>query len=72
MYVASGRGFPDALSGAPVAGMTRGPILLVDTAEVPRVVANEITRLQPQRIVLLGGPNTVTESVRAILGSYLP
>ena len=52
--------------------MTRGPILLVDTAEVPRVVANEITRLQPQRIVLLGGPNTVTESVRAILGSYLP
>ncbi len=72
LYVASGRGFPDALSGAPVAGMTRGPILLVDTAEVPRVVANEITRLQPQRIVLLGGPNTVTESVRAILGSYLP
>ncbi len=72
VYVASGRVFPDALSGAPVAGMTRGPILLVDTTTVPKVVGAEIDRLQPQRIVVLGGPNTVSESVRAVLGSYLP
>ncbi|GAA1804961.1 hypothetical protein GCM10009811_30660 [Nostocoides veronense] len=72
LYVASGRVFPDALSGAPVAGMTRGPVLLVDTTSLPKVVADEISRLQPQRIVVLGGPNTVSESVRAVLGSYLP
>ena len=52
--------------------MTRGPILLVDTTTVPKVVGAEIDRLQPQRIVVLGGPNTVSESVRAVLGSYLP
>lgn len=72
VYVASGHIFPDALSGAPVAGMTRGPILLVDTSTVPKVVSAEIKRLQPGRIVVLGGPNTVAESVRAVLGSYLP
>lgn len=72
LYVASGRVFSDALPGAPVAGMTRGPVLLVDTNELPRTVEAEITRLQPQRIVILGGPATVSENVRAALGSFLP
>ncbi|MFN8031326.1 MAG: cell wall-binding repeat-containing protein [Dermatophilaceae bacterium] len=72
LYVASGRVFSDALPGAPVAGMTRGPVLLVDTFELPRTVENEIARLQPHRIVILGGPATVSENVRAALGSFLP
>mgnify|MGYP000221002194 CR=1 FL=1 len=71
VFVASGRTFPDALSGAPVAGVNRGPVLLVDTNRLPDVVATEVERLQPRRIVVLGGPATVSESVRAQLGSYL-
>ncbi len=72
VYVASGRVFPDALSGAPIAGMTRGPVLLVDTDAVPPAIDVELERLKPRRIVVLGGPATVSERVRAVLGSYLP
>lgn len=72
VYVASGRVFPDALSGAPIAGMTRGPVLLVDTDTVPPAIDVELERLKPRRIVVLGGPATVSERVRAVLGSYLP
>lgn len=72
LFIASGRVFPDALSGAPVAGLNRGPILLVDTDRLPSAVSTEIQRLQPKRIIVLGGPSTVSEAVRASLGSFLP
>jgi putative cell wall-binding protein len=71
VYIASGRVFSDALSGAPVAGMTAGPVLLVDTAKVADSVATELSRLRPKKIVVLGGPNTITYAVQATLGRYL-
>ena len=62
-YIASGSGFADALSGAPVAGATGGPVLLVPTGSIPAVIQNELNRLQPKRIVVLGGPGAVSASV---------
>ena len=70
-YVASGRVFADALSGAPVAGMTKGPMLLVDTNAIPASIAAELVRLQPKRIVVLGGTATVAESVETALAGYI-
>ncbi len=72
VYVASGRVFPDALSGAPVAGRDNDPMLLVDTNAVPASIATELTRLAPQRIVVLGGPSTVTDDVEGQLTAYAP
>ncbi len=72
LYVASGRVYTDALSGAPVAGMTAGPVLLVDTTSIPSAVGAEITYLKPGRIVILGGPATVSTGVQAQLATYLP
>ena len=71
-YVASGRVFADALSGAPVAGKAKGPVLLVDTDALPEATARELTRLQPSRIVILGGPNSVSSGVANQLASYAP
>lgn len=71
VYLASGRVFTDALSGAPVAGKTRGPVLLVDTDEVPAVIAAELRRLDPGEVVLLGGSNTITTGVQLQLSSLL-
>ncbi|MCB1301698.1 MAG: cell wall-binding repeat-containing protein [Tetrasphaera sp.] len=70
-YIASGLVFADALSGAPIAGMTKGPILLTDTAKLPSVVAAELERLKPKRIVVLGGANTITYAQQAQLGRYV-
>lgn len=71
VYIASGRVYTDALSGAPVAGMTAGPVLLVDTTKLPDTVATELARLKPKRIVVLGGQNTISYDVQAALAPYV-
>ena len=69
-YVASGAGFADALSGAPVAGMTRGPVLLTAPTALPGPVASELSRLKPTKIVILGGTGAVSNAVKAKLDAY--
>ncbi|TFD74055.1 hypothetical protein E3T54_14730 [Cryobacterium sp. Sr8] len=69
-YVTSGRNFPDALSGAPVAAGQGAPILLVEAGSIPASIAAELKRLKPGRIVVLGGPGSVSTTVQAKLQSY--
>ncbi|NHA68008.1 cell wall-binding repeat-containing protein [Phycicoccus flavus] len=69
-YVATGLNFPDALAGGPVGGYTGGPVLLVRTDSVPVVVAAELRRLAPRRIVVLGGTTSVTDGVKQSLGAF--
>ena len=71
-YIATGESFPDALSAGPVAGRKRGPILLVRHDSVPRATQNELRRLKPKRIVILGGTSAIAESVRASLEAVAP
>jgi putative cell wall-binding protein len=72
VYVASGQAFPDALAGGPAAIVGGAPVLLVTKDGIPADVAAELERLAPYRVVLLGGPNAVSEAVRTQLESYLP
>ncbi|MFB2599669.1 cell wall-binding repeat-containing protein [Herbiconiux sp. P17] len=71
-YVASGEVFPDALSGSAAAGLLGGPVLLVTKTGVPADVKTELERLNPDRIVVLGGTNTVAESVATGLTAIAP
>lgn len=71
-YIATGATYPDALSGGPAGGVVGGPVLLVGQNSIPAVVSTELARLHPGRIVILGGPDVVSESVRAALRAYLP
>ncbi|WP_299445997.1 cell wall-binding repeat-containing protein, partial [uncultured Phycicoccus sp.] len=70
-YVATGSKFPDALSGAPAAGVQRGPVLLVRSGGIPTPIADELTRLKPQRIVVLGGTGSVSAAVADALAAYV-
>ncbi|MDN4614892.1 cell wall-binding repeat-containing protein [Leifsonia sp. F6_8S_P_1B] len=70
VYVANGLGFPDALSGAPVAGATDSPVLLVQATAIPESVKARLQQLKPKRIVILGGNASVSPSVAAQLQSY--
>jgi putative cell wall-binding protein/Tol biopolymer transport system component len=70
-YVASGAVFPDALSGSAAAIADHAPVLLVTRDAIPSSVAAELTRLQPRRIVVLGGANTISDAVQSALGGYL-
>ncbi|MCS5732988.1 cell wall-binding repeat-containing protein [Herbiconiux daphne] len=71
VYVASGAVFPDALSGSAAAMQNRGPVLLVTADQIPAAVAAELDRLNPTRIVVLGGTNTVSDAVKTALAKYL-
>ncbi len=69
-YVASGLNFPDALSGAPIAGKSGGPVLLTATNSLPAPIAMELKRLRPKRIVILGGAGAVSNTVKTKLAGY--
>ena len=64
-YIASGMDFPDALSGAAAAGALDGPILLSSRDGMTADIRAELRRLRPEKIVLLGGPRVLSESVLA-------
>jgi putative cell wall-binding protein len=70
VYVASGEVFSDALSASAAAGAHGGAVLLVRKNEIPTLVAAELRRLTPQRIVLLGGFSTISASVEKELGTF--
>jgi putative cell wall-binding protein/DNA-binding beta-propeller fold protein YncE len=72
VYVASGEVFPDALAGAPAAISEGAPVLLLRKDEIPTVIATELERLRPYRIVVLGGPRTLSERVLEQVQTYLP
>lgn len=70
-YVASGRVFSDALSGSAAAISYGAPMLIVTGTSVPAPVAAELTRLRPTRIVVLGGPASVSDATLEQLKGYL-
>ncbi len=69
-YIATGTQFPDALTGAPVAGKDGAPLLLTDPKALPPAIAAELTRLKPAKIVILGGPGAVSDAVLSALRHY--
>jgi putative cell wall-binding protein len=67
VYVATGQNFPDALAGGAAAGKDGGPLLLVKGNEVPRATADELRRLAPKSVVILGSTGVVSNGVAATL-----
>jgi putative cell wall-binding protein len=72
VYVATGANYPDALSAAPAAALQHAPLLLTPTASLPPDVAAEIQRLQPQQIIIAGGPASVSDAVMSQLAALAP
>lgn len=72
VYVASGLNFPDALSAVPAAARYGGPLLLTTPTELSPATRAELLRLKPQRIVVAGGPASVSAAVFAQLQAIAP
>ena len=68
-YVATGEQFPDALSGGAAAGVQSAPMLLTHATSLPPIVRTELERLDPDRIMLLGGTSAVSAAVANELDS---
>ncbi|MEY9861039.1 putative cell wall-binding protein [Catenulispora sp. GAS73] len=67
VVLATGRTFPDALSGVPLAAHIHGPLLLTDTAAIDAPTLAEISRVlgpdKTKTVYILGGTNAVSREV---------
>ncbi|MEO7720533.1 MAG: cell wall-binding repeat-containing protein [Pseudolysinimonas sp.] len=64
VYVASGLTYPDALSGAAVAGAQSAPLYVIPGSCVPSYVLHDIVALGATQMTILGGPASVTSAVQ--------
>ncbi|MEE8603120.1 cell wall-binding repeat-containing protein [Euzebya tangerina] len=70
--IAAAGTFPDALSAGPYAASLDAPVLLTDTADVPDVLVDELQRLDPSQIVVIGGTVAVSEDAASLLDEIAP
>jgi len=67
VYIANGRVPWDALSAGPAAADRGGALLLVEPNSIPPVVEAELDRLQPSKIIIVGGTGVVSSAVQTAL-----
>lgn len=70
VYIANGEGFADALAGAPAAAVDGAPLLLALRDSIPQPTIDELTRLGPNEIVILGGTGVISDAVASQLEAY--
>jgi putative cell wall-binding protein len=63
VMLANGANFPDALAGGPAAARLEGALLLVQGSVMPQSTSSALARLRPMRVLVLGGPATVGDTV---------
>ncbi len=65
--IASGEGFADALSAAPLAKKYNAPILLTEKNQLNNDVKNELKNLQVKNVIIVGGSGTISKNVETEL-----
>ncbi|MEO6578103.1 MAG: cell wall-binding repeat-containing protein [Candidatus Limnocylindria bacterium] len=65
VYIATGTGFADGLAGTPAAARANGPLLLVPAGSLTDAIAAELRRLNPPRVIILGGTGAVSNGIAA-------
>ena len=66
MFLATGQGFADALTGGPAAAAAGAPVLLVPPTCIPTPVGEEMVRTAYPPVTLLGGTSVLTPAVAAL------
>jgi carboxypeptidase T len=72
VYLASGENFPDALAASPIAARRGGVLLFSKGASLPAVTEQELKRLAPPAVVMVGGPSVLSSAVAAKVQAALP
>lgn len=72
VFVATSLDYPDALSAVAAASKAQASLLLTPPGALPATVAQEMKRLAPTRVVLVGGTGVVTEAVAGQVKSAVP
>lgn len=62
-YLASSEAFPDALAAGAIAGAQDAPVLLTSSDGLASATEQELARLAPDRVVVLGGDKALSDDV---------
>lgn len=71
VYLATGLAYPDALTGSALAAAEDAPILLSRTNRIPDKTLDALKRLDPERVVLLGGESSLSGDLPDVLREAL-
>ena len=63
VFIASSDVYFDALAAASAAANLKAPVLLVGRTALPSATGRELTRLRPGRVIVVGGPSSVSDAV---------
>lgn len=72
VYVTNGMTYPDALAAGPAAIVRGGVLLLTQATSLPQATSDELLRLDPVRVVVVGGVGAVSDAVLGAIQSILP
>ncbi len=70
MFLALGTNFPDALVAAAAGGYLTAPVLLTTRDHVPQATIDEVKRLDPDQIYIVGGTAAISNTVAEELAPY--
>ena len=63
VYIATGTSFPDGLASTPIAARANGPLLIVPSGGLTDALRAELRRLNPPRVIIVGGSSVVSATV---------
>lgn len=69
IVIASGQNWPDGLSASVLAKAGSGPLLLARQTSLPAATRDELLRLAPARIIIIGGTQAISAAVESTLRS---
>ncbi len=61
--IANGANFPDALAAGPLAGRLGAPVLLTQPTALPPAIEQELQRLAPTQVLIVGGMGAVSADI---------
>ncbi len=71
VYIINGLGYADALSAGPAAASQGGILLPVLLNSIPAVIQDQLSRLQPERIVVVGSSLAISNAVETALQAFV-
>lgn len=69
VVIANGYSFADALAATPLAFKYNAPVLLTEADKLTASTMEEIKRLKPKRLVIIGGTGVISQSVQDSLST---
>ncbi|ANS79916.1 N-acetylmuramoyl-L-alanine amidase [Serinicoccus hydrothermalis] len=72
VVIATAKAYPDALTAAPWAAQMGAPLLLTNPGGLPTATVDELTRLVPEHVYVVGGSTAVTDQVLLDVEAAVP